>query len=344
MPSVTPHVSHSLALIEQLPFRQAAYSDVLSFPGHALRPEHLPELDREVAPFERGAARSRVLPSLLQFLKQQDIACPAPNRMVTFPDAEPGFDLSANLYLPDGPAPRSGWPTVMPVYGGAFMMGEKNCHHNRNVVNAMTARGIAVMTVEYRKIPQTHFTRLAGLLKRWREGNLQHAVNDVTRAVDWYAANAGSAGLDPARLATMGFSAGAMIGALTAAHRQDKVRAFVGFYGPYVPEFFAGVLGKILRLATYGTRFSPEEKAAYHPLAATFSGPVLLVHGDKDELSYHQHSFKLAADRVRRGLETYLHVEHGAAHGIMNDPADKFPAVAKLLGQTGDFLEEIFRR
>lgn len=305
-----------------------------------MRFEDLPELERAANRFDlTGSPRSRVLPSLWQAVKLRDITCPVPDRTAQFPSAESGFRLSADIYLPRGKIPASGWPTALVVYGGAFLFGQKDCHHVRNVVNALGARGIAVLAVEYRKIPQTHFTTwISGALRKWQEGNLRHAVDDVARAVDWYSGNARATGMDPDRLALMGFSAGAMLAALASAHRPERVKGLVGFYGPYEPSLFSGVLGAALRFGMYGTRFSSEEKAFYQPLAMPFPGPAFLIHGDRDGLTRIEHTYKLAADRVRRGLKTYLHVERGAAHGFMNDPARGSPSVSRNLEAVGDFL------
>ena len=101
-------------------------------------------------------------------------------------------------------------------------------------------------------------------------------------------------GLTPDRLALVGFSQGTMISLHVAPRRATLVAGVVGFSGRLMqPDLLAG--------------------------AARVKPPVLLIHGDQDEV-VPLSSLPEAADAlVAAGFETYSHVSKGTAHGIAHD-------------------------
>ena len=101
-------------------------------------------------------------------------------------------------------------------------------------------------------------------------------------------------GLGPDQLALVGFSQGTMISLHVALRRAAPVAGVVGFSGRLmVPE-----------------RLEAEKLA---------SPPVLLIHGDQDEV-VPLASLPQAADAlVAAGIETYTHVSKGTGHGIAHD-------------------------
>jgi phospholipase/carboxylesterase len=101
-------------------------------------------------------------------------------------------------------------------------------------------------------------------------------------------------GLAPETLALLGFSQGTMMSLHVAPRRAAPLGAVVGFSGRLIaPE----------RLAAE-TRSKP---------------PVLLLHGDRDDI-VPPSSMPEAADALQAaGFETYTHVMPGTAHGIAPD-------------------------
>jgi phospholipase/carboxylesterase len=101
-------------------------------------------------------------------------------------------------------------------------------------------------------------------------------------------------GLRPSRMILFGFSQGTMMSLHVAPRRPEPVAGVVGFSGRLLsPE----------RLA---------EEAVSKP-------PVLLVHGDADDIVPIA-SLREAGDALTRaGFETYGHVMRGTAHGIAPD-------------------------
>lgn len=101
-------------------------------------------------------------------------------------------------------------------------------------------------------------------------------------------------GLEDAALALVGFSQGTMMALQVAPRRRAPCAAVVGFSGRLIaPERLAGEL-------------------AVRP-------PVLLVHGDADEV-VPPAALPEAADALSRaGIDTWTHVSRGVGHGIAPD-------------------------
>ncbi|MBC7676615.1 MAG: dienelactone hydrolase family protein [Rhodoferax sp.] len=102
------------------------------------------------------------------------------------------------------------------------------------------------------------------------------------------------ADLTDADLALVGFSQGAMMSLHVAPRRENAIACVVAISGRLLePEALAG--------------------------AARVKPPVLLIHGDQDQVVPFA-SMKAAGDGlVANGFETYSHVMRGTGHGIAND-------------------------
>ena len=101
-------------------------------------------------------------------------------------------------------------------------------------------------------------------------------------------------GLPPERLALIGFSQGTMM-ALHIVPRRDKpIAALVGFSGRLL---------------------EPERLAAETKVRV----PVLLLHGDRDDMVPFASLGEAADALVAAGFETYAFVEKGMGHGIAPD-------------------------
>lgn len=101
-------------------------------------------------------------------------------------------------------------------------------------------------------------------------------------------------GLTPAAMALVGFSQGTMMALHVAPRRAAPVAGVVGFSGR--------LLG-------------PERLAA----EARSRPPVLLVHGDQDQLVPPEALPEAAAALAEAGFEVATHVSHGTGHGIAPD-------------------------
>lgn len=120
--------------------------------------------------------------------------------------------LALDLYLPAPDAKPA--PLVLLVHGGGWSSGERT--NMAPLAARLAARGYAAATVSYRLSGQARYPA---------------AIDDVKAALDWLRAQAPGFGLDPARVAIAGGSAGGQIAALVGMTRPREVRAIVNIDG-----------------------------------------------------------------------------------------------------------------
>jgi len=116
----------------------------------------------------------------------------------------PSFDgtqLPARLYAPS----RERLPVLLYIHGGGFTVGGLETHDSLCRQLALRSGG-AVVSLDYRLAPEHRFPT---------------AVDDSWAALRWLAEQAGSLGLDGARLAVGGDSAGGTLAAVAALHARD---------------------------------------------------------------------------------------------------------------------------
>jgi len=117
----------------------------------------------------------------------------------------PGGAIAARLYRPsvDGVLPG-----LVFFHGGGWVIGDLDSHDDLCRDLAAQA-GCAVLAVDYRMAPEHPFPA---------------AAEDAIVAADWAAANARQLGIDPARLAVGGDSAGGNLAAVAALAARDAGR------------------------------------------------------------------------------------------------------------------------
>ena len=106
-----------------------------------------------------------------------------------------GRALQLDLYLPKGRSARV--PGVVFVHGGGWRTGVRA--NFAPMAIRMAERGYAAATVSYRLSPEAAYPA---------------AIHDVKAALRWMRAHAGDYGIDPARIAVAGGSAGGQIASL----------------------------------------------------------------------------------------------------------------------------------
>ena len=141
------------------------------------------------------------------------------------------------------------------------------------------------------------------------------AVADVRLALEHVRSNAARFGLDPNRLGVHGGSAGGHLSLMLGLDPQDenRVQAVVAYFPPVD---LSDVVGPSERFPALD--FNPELAADISPInfASADDPPVLLIHGDKDELVSISHSERLHAALDEVGVANELFVIEGAAHGF----------------------------
>ncbi|MFY9351068.1 MAG: alpha/beta hydrolase [Sphingobium sp.] len=224
---------------------------------------------------------------------------PMPDRILTFGNGVrvstdipfsiiPGYrPITLDLYRPRDEGTK---PLVIYVHGGGWMNG-----HTRQsgafsdftaVLSELSARGYVVASLEYRLS---------------REAPFPAAIDDVRAAIRFLKANAARYGIDPARVAIWGGSAGGQLAALAAldcgrgatgedksnASQSDCVQAGVGWYGVY--DFATMPQSAIPRaenayLDCEKGQCPADRIAAASPVAHVDAKdpPMLLIHGTDD--------------------------------------------------------------
>jgi acetyl esterase/lipase len=231
-----------------------------------------------------------------------------------------GRDLLLDIYRPAAAA-SSPLPVVMWVYGGAFRAGSKDDNQTAGAT-WLTQHGYAVVAFNY---------RLSQVAKYPAQ------IDDCKAAVRWVREHAPQYGLDPARIAAWGASAGgnlaAMLGTTSGGNAaattpQDRVQAVVDFFGP--TDFLRMDEQAIPGGQKHNPAESPEsqliggpiqdnpEKAARaNPAAYAAAGnpPFLILHGDRDPLVPVGQSEILFAALRRANVDVIFHKIVGAGHG-----------------------------
>lgn len=140
------------------------------------------------------ASRRLLQPPLDPVAAERDLAIPGP--------AGP---IGARLFRGVGTSPDARLPCLLYFHGGGWVLGDIGSHEGicRRLANAARC---AVVTVDYRLAPEHRFPA---------------AVEDSAVALAWVAAAAPDLGIDPARIAVGGDSAGGNLAAVLALMGRD---------------------------------------------------------------------------------------------------------------------------
>lgn len=258
-----------------------------------------------------------------------------------------------DLYLPEGDVPVGGWPLIIFIHGGAWMMCDKR-DIQLNGPLTFVGRGYAVASINYRLSSEAVFPA---------------QIHDVKAAIRCLRVLAAEHGLDADRIAVWGASAGAHLAMLAGASagvpiledlamgwadQPASVRAVVSFFGPtdflmmdpYLTETQAGV-------GDHSSADSPESKllgAQITTVPALVRAadpqtwitadcpPFLFVHGPNDPIVPVQHSVMFASriTAIAGAGRSRLRFVEGAGHG-----GRAFEAAA-VLDDVATFLETAF--
>ncbi|TAK54959.1 MAG: alpha/beta hydrolase [Gammaproteobacteria bacterium] len=118
----------------------------------------------------------------------------------------PGGDLPVRIYRPQALVPGARLPAVVFFHGGGFYLGGLDTH-DHVCRNLCRGAGAVVVAVDYRLAPEHKFPA---------------AVEDGYAALAWVAREAGALGIDPARIAVVGDSAGGTLVVTTCLLARER--------------------------------------------------------------------------------------------------------------------------
>jgi acetyl esterase/lipase len=266
------------------------------------------------------------------------------------PAASPGMKVDKNLvYSQAGetnllldiyrPESQSGaLPVVLWVYGGAFRMGSKDDGQTAGAT-WLVHHGYAVVAFNYRLSQVAKFPA---------------QIHDCKAAVRWIRAHAGEYGLDGARIAAWGPSAGghlsAMLGTsggvadlegIAAPKESSRVQAVVDFFGPtdFLQMDKAAPPGGMKhdppdspesQLIGGPIQENKDRAARANPITYVSAGdpPFLIVHGERDPLVPVNQSELLFEALQKAGVDVTFYKIAGAGHG---GPAFQTPMVRAMV-------------
>ncbi len=120
--------------------------------------------------------------------------------------AEDGAPVPLRWYAPEGHDPTRAGPAAVYLHGGGMIMGTVD-QSDRVVAGYVAGSGVPVLAVDYRLAP---------------EHPHPYPVEDCYAGLAWLAARAAQLGVNPARIALMGESAGGGLAAGTALLARDR--------------------------------------------------------------------------------------------------------------------------
>jgi acetyl esterase/lipase len=171
----------------------------------------LPQLDVDDLP----TARSEMAAMRTQLPPPDTTGVQVELRTIPGPAGAP--DVPVRIFRPDRVAAPA---AVLDVHGGGFIVGDAEMNDPNNIETAREL-GVLVVSVEYRLAPETPYPG---------------PVEDVYAALVWLAEHAGEFGVDPARIAIRGQSAGGGLAAGAALLARDRGGPALAFQFLAIPE------------------------------------------------------------------------------------------------------------
>lgn len=276
--------------------------------------EYFPELDFSLGmDVFRSGLSAQALPPLPTELSV--VTCT--ERFV--PGSEGAPDVRVLHYVPPGEA-ESPLPAVLHIHGGGYILGFPEINDASNRAMALTANCV-VVSVDYRLAPETTWPG---------------ALEDCYAALGWLVKNADELGVDPARIAVAGESAGAGHAAALALYTRDRAGPAIRFAlldspmlddrtgstsdpHPYCGEFvWTPETNRFGWSAMLGVEAGSDEvpEAAVPARAASLAGfPATFISVGSLDL-FAEENLEFARRLMRAGVPVELHLIPGAYHGF----------------------------
>lgn len=260
-----------------------------------------------------------------------------------------GVALKLDIYMPDM-KPAKAAPVAVFVHGGGWEKGSKAGGVWLNSVRAeLNKRGYVVASVDYRLAPEYKWPLF---------------MNDVKCSIRFLRANAKRFHIDPKHIGAWGTSAGghlvAMLGTvdkeakLEGEHylkESSSVQAVVDMFGPSDMPLLVSEREHVARanivfdgkMASDGmTNMALLEQASPIAYVTKRSAPILIIHGEKDELVYPDQA-EVFFDKLKEaGVPARLVMVKSGTHGLGTRNIE--PSREELVQTIADFFDSYLKR
>jgi acetyl esterase/lipase len=226
-------------------------------------------------------------------------------------------------------------PLVLCVHGGGWSSGDRS--QMVQMAIGLAGHGYCAASIDYRLSQQA----------KWPA-----QLTDVKNAIKYMVAHAKEYNIDPRRIGIIGGSAGGQLALMVgvtdsqaskiqtaSAKAPPMVRAVISMAGPtdltrpfpaFALNVVQGLLGRT-RTAAAMPLFRAASPVAYVNKSAA---PMLMVHGDKDEIVPYDQAQEMLAQSKKVGAQAQLFTIHGGAHGGGGNEKERQASVRAML----DFL------
>jgi acetyl esterase/lipase len=281
--------------------------------------------------------------------------------------------LTLDIYLPPAtvPRPKSGFPLVVQIHGGGWMIGDKRLSGPfvdwPSVLASLAATGYVVAAVDYRLSSEAQFPVQA---------------QDVKASIRWLRLNAAKYGIDRNRAIAWGESAGAHLAALTAVscgsrylepkepsnpfgyvsdvtskNASDCVQGGIAWFGVFDMTTIQAQAREVRALSRderdapewrllgcFATQCRASHLAAASPVTYVDKRdpPMLLIVGDADTTVPAEQTLQMADKLDAMGVRNELLVLPGVRHELLGKtPEATREANLKALAATFQFIDDI---
>lgn len=200
------------------------------------------------------------------------VAVQAQERVETYRFADRDSALMLDVWRPATPRPDSA--CVVALFGGGFVIGERNDEYQREVARVLTERGFTVVSPDYRlglkdsaMVAQHSSLAKVRTLFQW---TIDIAAEDCAAACAWVVEHAKELGVNPDRVVLTGSSAGAI-----TVLQMDYCRA-----NSLPPAAVLPADWKPAAVVPYAGAIMCKGK----PQWQTPPAPTMLMHGMKDKI------------------------------------------------------------
>lgn len=232
-------------------------------------------------------------------------------------------------------------PVVVYCHAGAFVLGNLDTDHRQCV--ELAGRGqCTVVSVDYRLAPENPYPA---------------AVDDAAAVLEWVNANAGGLGVDVARIAVAGSSAGGALAACLAQRSADGSLPAVMFQMLHQPVLDDRVTGSKTEFDATPAFDGPAAELMWRYYLGSTAPSVDAIPARRDQLRSLPKAFITCSDidplrdealdyalrLLRARIATELHVFAGTCHGFDSLLPD-WEVAKQLFALQGRALRRAFRR